>query len=341
MDWLSPNCAHRPLSSWSKDIVVGGLYIADHVILSSTMKWRYCFTLLIPFLFMLSSTSRPGEVTAYFEKLSLGIVQQMELSRVEGGATNQNYFLVTKKQKFFLRRGSDPQQLEREVAATLAVSKIGLAPEVIAYDLDHDIFITKQIESKRAVSLQTDQEIDDIAALLRRLHDSSIAFEEKATPVELVLLELEKTERSGGSLPHEFVSTLYRLMETYEAPELVPCHLDLHFGNMIHDGERLWFIDWECARNSDPLFDIAVFVSTEGLSDGTAALLIESYDPAHKVLDRSQFELLRALAEARWAIWCLRNHEVSSIDCPYLDWANRFFKAFEARSKRLLATPAI
>jgi thiamine kinase-like enzyme len=36
----------------------------------------------------------------------------------------------------------------------------------------------------------------------------------------------------------------------------VPCHNDLLAANMIDDGQRLWFIDFEYAGNNDPYFEL-------------------------------------------------------------------------------------
>lgn len=52
------------------------------------------------------------------------------------------------------------------------------------------------------------------------------------------------------------------------------CHGDLNRSNILYDGEHAWFIDWELARVSDPVFDVAVHLHRAGLvaQDRTALL---------------------------------------------------------------------
>jgi thiamine kinase-like enzyme len=66
---------------------------------------------------------------------------------------------------------------------------------------------------------------------------------------------------------------LARLTEAYswDAAATVSSHNDLNPGNIIFDGERLWFVDWELAFRNDAFIDVAnlanYFAPTDELRD--------------------------------------------------------------------------
>ena len=59
----------------------------------------------------------------------------------------------------------------------------------------------------------------------------------------------------------------------------VPCHNDLLAANFLHDGERLWIVDWEYAGMGDRYFDLGNFaVNNELSADDEFALLTAYFD---------------------------------------------------------------
>jgi hypothetical protein len=55
----------------------------------------------------------------------------------------------------------------------------------------------------------------------------------------------------------------------WDRADSVSCHNDPVPGNVLHDGQRLWLVDWESAYRNDPLVDVAImsdhFARTEEL----------------------------------------------------------------------------
>lgn len=55
------------------------------------------------------------------------------------------------------------------------------------------------------------------------------------------------------------------------------CHHDLHLGNLVEQGDRLFIIDWEYAAISDPALEIALFLNSNRLSSAQQALFFQHY----------------------------------------------------------------
>ncbi len=79
--------------------------------------------------------------------------------------------------------------------------------------------------------------------------------------------------RFKPGLLDEHRAGLARLTEAYswDAAATVSSHNDLNPGNIIFDGERLWFVDWELAFRNDAFIDVAnlanYFAPTDELRD--------------------------------------------------------------------------
>lgn len=55
------------------------------------------------------------------------------------------------------------------------------------------------------------------------------------------------------------------------------CHHDLHLGNFVERGDKLFFIDWEYATISDPALDLALFLNANSLSEEEKAVFFTHY----------------------------------------------------------------
>lgn len=59
--------------------------------------------------------------------------------------------------------------------------------------------------------------------------------------------------------------------------ELTSCHNDLNFTNLLYDGEKTFFIDWEAAGQEDPFFDIATICNEFITNDEDMAYFMSQY----------------------------------------------------------------
>jgi len=89
-----------------------------------------------------------------------------------------------------------------------------------------------------------------------------------------------------------------RIREAYrwDSDTLVSSHNDLNPANILFDGERLWFIDWETAYRNDPLVDVATLTIFIAVSPELETVLLQSWlgrEPDR--VQRARLLLMRSL----------------------------------------------
>lgn len=155
------------------------------------------------------------------------------------------------------------------------IAPLALAPKPLYAD-SHSLlleWIDGQVPSEFSPSL-----LQKLGEQLARLHQFSPAATQ-ATPdfARLCLAErcqflwqqLSPTEQQ--SLP--FAPPFPAIKPLAEAI----CHHDIHLGNLVEQGEKLYLIDWEYAAISDPALDLALFLHANSLSGAQQADFFATY----------------------------------------------------------------
>lgn len=87
--------------------------------------------------------------------------------------------------------------------------------------------------------------------------------------------------QAGFSTPQaeELVDRFTAFRETYRTPpeDLVSSHNDLNAKNVLHDGRRLWLIDWDAAFLADRYVDLAALANWFTHRDDEADLILATY----------------------------------------------------------------
>jgi len=88
----------------------------------------------------------------------------------------------------------------------------------------------------------------------------------------------------------------------WDASTHVSSHNDPNPGNILFDGERLWFIDWETAYRNDPLTDIAILAQNHAPTPELEDVLLHSWlgRPPDRAL-RARLVLMRQLTRLYYA----------------------------------------
>jgi thiamine kinase-like enzyme len=254
-----------------------------------------------------------------------------------GGITNRNYEVRTAGEAFVLRIGGKDTELlgiDRRVEhqASVAAARLGIAPEVVAFLEPEGYLVTRFVEGEVGrVS------VPEAAGLLRRLH--------AAPPIAgrfdafRVVEAYAATARSRGvALPPGFAgakATADRIERRLGAHAPCPCHNDLLAANFIHDGRRVWIVDWEYAGMGDAAFDLANFAVNNGLGEAGDQALLEAYggrDPAGHVL-------MRFMSDFREAMWGLVQQAVAELEFDFAAYAAEHLARVEstAAEPRFLA----
>lgn len=246
---------------------------------------------------------------------------------VAGGGTNHNFRLQVGEAVYFLRVGGDSRGAlgldgDREMNCTQQAAQIGLAPEVVLYWPEAHLMVSRWVECTSSnVDLEEKAILDKAMAQVRLLHESTLVFPTFCSGYDVIEKYLATVKELEATLPEALTQTLLpavnQIHEVLGDPDSVaPCHLDLHRGNFMVEGEKLWIVDWEYAAMGDPLFDLAVLSSTEGYSDNQMKRLLKAYRGEATEQEFATLYLLRLVADVRWILWSLIQEKLSTVDYP-------------------------
>lgn len=142
-------------------------------------------------------------------------------------------------------------------------AEAGIAPPLIAADSAAGFAIMEFRSAQSIFDYPSGREglMRELGALVARLQATPAfpAVGDYRVILTGMLDTLIGSGRFESGLLDEHRAGFARLTEAYswDATKTVSSHNELNPGNIIFDGERLWFVDWELAFRNDPLIDIA------------------------------------------------------------------------------------
>ena len=260
------------------------------------------------------------------------------IHKISGGLTNANYKVTIGNTTYFMRLSCGQNDilqssLEREWLCTSSISSANIAPKPLLYVPGEGVIISEFIERQQGdVDLNDKETLQRFITIVKKLHQLDVKFPSQFCPFESIQLYTDNAIAAGADIPSDLAQTVLpwvkQLKQTLVlSPIKVPCHLDLHHGNLLNDGENLWILDWEYAAMGDPLFDIAVTSAAENFSDEQMQYLLEIY--LDRTPSQEEFQYLykmRILADARWASWCFLQAKISPLNAPFFEFGEGFLE---------------
>jgi thiamine kinase-like enzyme len=260
------------------------------------------------------------------------------IQEVYGGLTNSNYKVCIDSSSYFIRYSNSHNQLlgaslEREWQCSSLAAKIGLCPKVILYIPAEKILISEFIETdEQNIDLKHAATQQKFCSLIRSLHQMDDRFPTVFCPFESLYQFAKNAEEAGAFLPAVIFETIFPQIDQLKSQALhlkaVPCHLDLHHGNVLDDGKKMWLIDWEYAAMSDPFLDLATLSATEFFSDEEMIQLLQSYLNGSTPTDKELKHLfmMRILADARWMLWCYLQAKISPRNSAFATYGELYLE---------------
>jgi len=246
-----------------------------------------------------------------------------------GGITNRNVLVTDAARRAVVRIGDDipVHQIMRfnELAASRAAHAAGVSPAVLYHEpgalvIDHVAGRTLTAEDLQDRTLLTEA-IDLVQRahreIPRHLRGPALCFW-----VFQVLRDYAATLAAG---PSRHVPALPALLAEAEALERAVGRIELVFGhndllpaNFLHDGARLWLIDWDYAGWGSPLFDLGGLAANAGLDPAAEGFLLHRYHGQSADADLWQrYRAMKAAAALREAMWSMVQETHSTLDFDY------------------------
>lgn len=254
---------------------------------------------------------------------------EVRVEPLGGGITNTNFVVQDAVRRAVVRVGDDiaVHQIMRfnELAASRAAFFAGVSPEVIYHQ--PGVLVLDFIEARTLTASELRQDImwPQAVALMARAHREIPQY--LRGPVLMfwvfhVLRDYSQTLRDGDSAYVALLPELSRhaaMLEAAVGPvDLVFGHNDLLAANFLHDGARLWLIDWDYAGFNSALFDLGGLAANSGLSTLQETAMLEAYfDHAPDAALWRRYSAMKAASALREAVWSMVSEIHSTLEVDF------------------------
>jgi len=264
-------------------------------------------------------------------RVSLWRDQDVKVSSLSGGLTNENYLVEAGGKQYVMRiPGTSTELLSidrvNEVHNTRAAASTGIGPAVLEHVPELDVMVLEFIpgQTMSAQTLQSERMARRMAESFKRLH-AAPRFLKDFDMFRLIEDYLRIVEEHKVRIPADYRKRLPLLADIERAVQVgalpsVSCHNDLLCENFIDDGHCLRIVDYELSGNNDPGFDLGNTAQEASLDDALRAVLCEAYFGR---LDRQQLarmNLFALMSDIGWTLWGAIQAKISTLDFDFTDY---------------------
>lgn len=233
-----------------------------------------------------------------------------------GGFNNRSYKVTVEDRHYVLRLASDTSQhdarnftMEQQVHTAAAAA--GIAPAIVYAKPEHGLLLCEFLPGRtwQNSDLLEDRNLHAIADLLRKVHElprcGQMFPATKAAEAYGKTLAKQDADHETAALCIDIVAT------SPTVTDVACCHNDVVAGNIIGDNPpRL--IDWEYARDNDPLFDLASLIGWHDIDGRRIDVLLGAYsNGASASLRRRLLQRMRQFDALQWLWLAARGGDVS------------------------------
>ena len=281
-------------------------------------------------------------------KRAFGSMTIEEISLLTGGRGTSKILKFKQKGKEYVCRMTDSQRPDffinssQEIQRMSLANKLQLTPKVhyadektgvLIMDYVQDTHLTTQIVKYPTSCKKLHA---DLADQLRTLH-SGPNFSEY-TNIFVDVLKTAKATKAECMPPiacHvvKVVTDLEGVLEKYRTS--VPSHKELNSNNVLFDGKKIYFIDWESSANSDRFVDLAITSNFFIFDDAQEQLFLKRYfsrSPTEK--EQAQLVLMKVVCLAFYGFKAMRR--VTGVGKQDLSKQQVDFTAFPSYKEMLL-----
>ena len=273
---------------------------------------------------------------ALFEAIDVLRGRPREVSRLEGGLTNENLKVTTPEGAYVVRRWtSDAARLgidrDAEHLNSIAAAEAGVGAPVVDYRPDLGAMVVRFLEGSTWDNQSFDRAGSPTRAgrAIRQLHEGPRfvgdfdMFARRRRYLRLI-------EDNGYWLPDGYRDHEDRLEQVRRAlgtTATVPCNNDLLAANFIDDGEKLWLIDYEYSGNNDPFFELGNTWTETQLDNDHLEELVTAYVGHTSAEAIARTRLQATVSRYGWSLWGFIQAATSDQDFDFHGWGMERYEA--------------
>lgn len=192
----------------------------------------------------------------------------LEINPIRVGMSGAKLFFLNDRDKLWVMRIASEQTSQAKWEAALHIEQLvtqkGLCPQIRHIDHEKRVMISdriKDISFAKALSQHKETLLPRLIQTLNNFHQIKDDALIDVTPVAFITLLMTGLTKSS-QLPQWLIDTVTKSVGKKAPLELPPVlsHNDFNPTNILYDGDKLWFIDWESAGLNDPYYDIATLL---------------------------------------------------------------------------------
>jgi thiamine kinase-like enzyme len=269
-----------------------------------------------------------AQVQEAVTRVALWKGQDVKVSLLSGGLTNENYLVEAGGQRYVMRipgRSTELLAINRanEVHNTKAAATTGIGPQVLEHVPGLDILVLEFIAgpTMSATTLQSKDMASRMAASFHRLHGSP-RFLEDFNMFRLIEYYLGIVDQHQVTIPEGYrdsMPVVVRIERAVAAGALpsVPCHNDLLCENFIDDGSTLRIVDYELSGNNDPCFDLGNTAQEAEFGPELRAALCAAYLGRDDGRQLARMNLFALMSDVGWTLWGAIQAKISAVDFDF------------------------
>ena len=245
-----------------------------------------------------------------------------------GGITNVNFLVQDGAHRAVVRIGDDipVHHILRfnELAASKAAYAAGISPAVLHHESGALVIDYIDGRTMTAQDLRQDDLLDQALGLVTRVHrdiPTHLQGPSLTFWVFHVIRDYARSLQAGGSrhsaaLP-DLLAEAAELERAVGQIDMVFGHNDLLPANFMHDGARMWLVDWDYAGWGSPLFDLGGLAANCALSQRQEERMLKGYFGALDAGLWRRYLAMKAAAALRETLWSMVSELHSALDFDY------------------------
>ena len=255
-----------------------------------------------------------------------------------GGMTNRNFKVSFDGNNYVFRipgNGTEGMvERKNEEVNTLLTYRMGISPEILYFNENTGIKLTRFIDGAETLTpatIQRYEHIIQIADIFRTLHGSSVRLNNDFNVFREIISYEHLLDKAGAKMYdgyEKYRGQIFSLQERLNTlgVELKPCHNDLVAENFIKDIHgKIYLIDWEYSGMNDPMWDFAALFLESNFTETNRMLLLEHYlgGPVNDVI-KEKILIYQILMDVLWSIWtCIKEAQGDDFGTYGIDRYNR------------------
>jgi thiamine kinase-like enzyme len=245
-----------------------------------------------------------------------------------GGITNHNFLVQDGAKRAVVRVGDDiaVHHILRfnELAASQAAFAAGISPAVLHHEAGALVIGYIDGRTMAAGDLRQDDLLDQALDLVARVHRDMPRYLQGPNLTFWVFHVIRDYARTLQALGSSHAASLPDLLAEAAALERAVGPIDMVFGhndllpaNFMHDGRRMWLVDWDYAGWGSPLFDLGGLAANCALATTQEERMLVGYFGALDASLWRRYLAMKAAAALREALWSMVSELHSTLHFDY------------------------